>query len=65
MQQLREQGIYTLPEGGEFVAHAVLDGAIFSTLRGPGNFSAYTPTNLMEGAPFTYMGGPPAGKSKI
>jgi len=26
MQQLREQGIYTLPEGGEFVAHAVLDG---------------------------------------
>ena len=26
MQQLREQGIYTLPEGGEFVAHAVLHG---------------------------------------
>ena len=26
MQQLREQGIYTLPEGGEFVVHAVRDG---------------------------------------
>jgi hypothetical protein len=26
MQQLREQGIYTLPEGGEFVVHAVLHG---------------------------------------
>jgi hypothetical protein len=26
MQQLRERGIYTLPEGGEFVAHAVFRG---------------------------------------
>jgi len=26
MQQLRERGIYTLPEGGEFVAHAVFGG---------------------------------------
>ena len=28
MQQLRDQGIYTLPEGGEFVAHVVFDGAV-------------------------------------
>lgn len=26
MKQLRERGIYTLPEGGEFVAHAVFRG---------------------------------------
>jgi hypothetical protein len=26
MQQLRDCGIYTLPEGGEFVAHAVFRG---------------------------------------
>ena len=26
MQQLRERGIYTLPEVGEFVAHAVFRG---------------------------------------
>ena len=26
MQQLRERGIYTLPAGGEFVAHAVFRG---------------------------------------
>jgi hypothetical protein len=26
MQQLRERGIYTLAEGGEFVAHAVFRG---------------------------------------
>jgi hypothetical protein len=29
MQQLRERGIYTLPEGGEFVAHAVFPGGYF------------------------------------
>ena len=27
MQQLRERGIYTLPEVGEFVAHAVFRGS--------------------------------------
>ena len=27
MQQLRERGIYSLPQGGEFVAHAVSLGA--------------------------------------
>jgi len=26
MQELRERGIYTLPSGGEFVAHAVFRG---------------------------------------
>jgi hypothetical protein len=26
MQQLRERGVCTLPEGGEFVAHAVCRG---------------------------------------
>jgi len=33
MQQLRERGVYSLPEGGEFVAHAVL----------PGGYVLYTP----------------------
>jgi hypothetical protein len=66
MQQLRERGIYTLPDEGELVAHAVsLVAAMFSTLRWLGNFLACTPTNLMGGATFTYMGGPPAGTSKI
>ncbi len=28
MQQLREQGIYTPPDGGEFVAHVVFDAGV-------------------------------------
>jgi len=44
MQQLREQGIYTLREGGEFVAHAVFDGGY--VLYTPGGLGIFRHTRL-------------------
>jgi hypothetical protein len=65
MRQLREQGIYNLPEGGEFVAHAVLDGGYVLYTPGAWEFFGIHAYESDGRAPFTYMGGPPAGKSKI
>lgn len=53
MQQLRERGIYTLPEGGEFVAHAVFRGGYVLYTPVAWDFSAYTPTSLMVRETFT------------
>ena len=65
MQQLRERGIYTLPEGGEFVAHAVFRGGyVFYTPVAWEFFGMHAYESDGTGN-FIYMGGPPTGTSKI